>query len=137
MLLLSAGCDPSVKDIHGNLAVHYAAGNRYRGVLEAIEKMGDEMKLLDGSGRTAIEWAKEKGEMELVRVLKRKRMAREDGGRGRRRKLMTLLLTKVANHDRSGFLSWSKPFYRSSNQISWLSKYASNCNKSGGRCVLV
>ncbi|KAF6222312.1 hypothetical protein HO133_001398 [Letharia lupina] len=79
-LLLSAGCDASVKNMHGNLAVHYAAGNGYRGVLEAIEKAGGDLELLDGSGRTAVEWAKEKGEMEVVSVLKRKRMVRGAGG---------------------------------------------------------
>ena len=79
-LLLSAGCDSSVKDMHGNLAVHYAAGNGYRGVIEAIEKVGGDMEVLDGSGRTAVEWAKERGEREVVRALKKKRMIR--GGEG-------------------------------------------------------
>jgi len=81
-LLLNAGCDPSVKDAHGNLAVHYAAGNGYRGVLEAIEKKGGDIDLLDGSGRIAVDWEKEKGEMEVVRVLNRKMMVRGRRGGG-------------------------------------------------------
>ena len=72
-LLLSAGCDPSVKDMHGNLAVHDAAGNGYQGVIKAIEKAGGDMEVLDGSGRTAVEWAKERGEREVVRALKKKK----------------------------------------------------------------
>ncbi len=81
-LLLNAGCDPSVRDMHGNLAVHYAAGNGYRGVLDAIERAGGGMELLDGSGRAAVEWARDKGEMEVVRVLNRKKMVK--GTRGGR-----------------------------------------------------
>lgn len=38
------------------------------------------MEVLDGSGRTAVEWAKERGEREVVRALKKKRMIR--GGEG-------------------------------------------------------
>ncbi len=70
--------------MHGNLAVHYAAGNGYRGVIEAIEKVGGDMEVLDGSGRTAVEWAKERAEREVVRALKKKRMIRggEGGGKG-------------------------------------------------------
>ena len=81
-LLLNAGCDPSVRDMHGNLAVHYAAGNGYRGVLDAIERAGGDMELLDGLGRTAVEWARERGEMDVVRVLNRKKMVK--GARGGR-----------------------------------------------------
>lgn len=79
-LLLGAGCNASIKDMHGNLAVHHAAGNGYRGVLEAIEKAGGDMELLDGFGMTAVEWAKERGRMEVVSVLKRKRAVRRGGG---------------------------------------------------------
>lgn len=78
-LLLNAGCDPSVKDVHGNLAVHYAAGRGYRGILEAIEKVGGDMEPLDGTGRTPVERAKENGEMDVVRVLKRKAIIRARG----------------------------------------------------------
>lgn len=82
-LLLGAGGDPSIRDMHGNLAVHYAVKNGYRGVLEAIEKVGGDMEVLDGSGKTAVELAQGMGQMEMLRFLKRKRMAREGrGGRG-------------------------------------------------------
>lgn len=83
-LLLKCGCDPSVRDSHGTLAIHYAAGNGYQGVLEAIEKLGGDLEVLDGSGRTAVDWAREKGEMELVRVLNRKSILRgkRKGGAG-------------------------------------------------------
>ena len=77
MLLLGAGCDPSVKDVHGNAAAHYAAGSGYRGVLEAIERMGGDLELLDNSGRTVVQWAREKGEMEVVRMLNRKKTLAE------------------------------------------------------------
>ena len=76
-LLLSAGCPSSVKDMHGNMAIHYATGNGHQGVLEAIEKAGGDLNLLDGDGRTALEWARERGEMEVVRFLRRKRMIRQ------------------------------------------------------------
>lgn len=79
-LLLKAGCDPSAKDIHGDLAVHYAAGNGYRGILDAIEKAGGDMESLDGRGRTAMDRARENGEMEVVSVLKRKGMIRARQG---------------------------------------------------------
>ena len=83
-LLLKCGCDPSVRDSHGTLAIHYAAGNGYQGVLEAIENLGGDLEVLDGSGRTAVDWAREKGEMELVRVLSRKSILRgkRKGGAG-------------------------------------------------------
>ena len=81
-LLLNAGSDPSARDMHGNLAIHYAAGNGYRGILDAIERAGGSMELLDGLGRTAVQWAREKGEMEVVRVLNRKKMVK--GTRGGR-----------------------------------------------------
>lgn len=68
--------------MHGNLAVHYAAGNGYRGVVEAIEKVGGDMEVLDGSGKTAVELAQGMGQMEVLRFLKRKRMAREGRGGG-------------------------------------------------------
>ena len=68
--------------MHGNLAVHYAAGNGYRGILDAIERAGGGMELLDGSGRPAVEWARDKGEMEVVRILNRKKMVK--GARGER-----------------------------------------------------
>jgi hypothetical protein len=42
------------------------------------------LDVLDGSGRTAVDWAREKGEMEVVRVLNRKSMLRgkRRGGAG-------------------------------------------------------
>lgn len=38
--------------------------------------MGGDLQMPDGSGRTAVECAREKGQMELVKVLTRKSLVR-------------------------------------------------------------
>lgn len=77
ILLLDAGCDSSVKDVHGSVAAHYAAGNGHLGVLEAIGARGGDLEILDGKGSTPLDCAQERGQVNVVTFVKRKRWIRE------------------------------------------------------------
>jgi serine/threonine-protein phosphatase 6 regulatory ankyrin repeat subunit A len=80
-LLFDAGCDPSVKDVYGRVAIHYGASNGYLGVLEVIVDRGGDWEVLDERGCTPLERAQERGHVDVVRFLKRKKFIkeREDG----------------------------------------------------------
>ena len=77
ILLFDAGCDPSIKDVHGSVAAHYAASNGYLGILEVIEARGGDLETLDGKGNTPLESAQQRGQVTVVRVLKRRRWMKE------------------------------------------------------------
>ncbi len=77
ILLFDAGCDSSVKDEHGSVAAHYAASNGHLGVLEVIGARGGDLEILDGKGSTPLECAQERGHVEVVTFVKRKRWISE------------------------------------------------------------
>jgi ankyrin repeat protein len=79
ILLFDAGCDPSVKDVHGRAAIHYAASNGYLGVLEVIVDRGGDWEILDERGCTPLDRAQQRGHVDVVRFLKRKKFMRERG----------------------------------------------------------
>lgn len=76
VLLFDAGCDPSVTDVYGRSAIHYGASNGYLGVLEVIVDRGGDLEVLDERGSTPLERAGEKGHVDVVRLLKRKKFLR-------------------------------------------------------------
>jgi ankyrin repeat protein len=77
ILLFDAGCDPSVKDVYGRTAIHYGASNGYLGVLEVIVDRGGDWEILDERGSTPLERAQERGHVDVVRFLKRKKFITE------------------------------------------------------------
>lgn len=77
ILLCDAGCDPSVKDVYGRAAIHYAASNGYLGVIEVIVDKGGDWEVLDEQGNTPLERAQERGHVDVVRFLKRKKFMKE------------------------------------------------------------
>jgi ankyrin repeat protein len=77
ILLFDAGCDPSVKDVHGRAAIHYGASNGYLGVLEVIVDRGGDPGVLDERGCTPLERAEQRGHVDVVRFLKRKKFIKE------------------------------------------------------------
>ncbi len=79
VLLLEAGCDPSVKDVYGREAIHYAASNGYLGAVEVIVDRGGNFDVLDENGSTPLERAQERGHVDVVRFLKRKKIMKERG----------------------------------------------------------
>ena len=78
-ILFGHGCDPCVKDAHGNVAVHYAASCGHVGVLEVIGANGGDLEALDGKGNTPLERAQDGGHIEVVRILKRRRWVAAKG----------------------------------------------------------
>ena len=74
VLLLEAGCDPSVEDVHGRAVVHYAASNGYVGVLKVIAANGGNLEQVDQGDSTPLECAQESGQMNVVRYLKRRKL---------------------------------------------------------------
>ena len=76
-LLMKSGCDPCIKDVHGNVAIHYAASCGHIGVLEVIAANGGDLETLDGKGNTPLERAQERGQIKVLRMLKRSRRTRE------------------------------------------------------------
>ena len=78
--LFNAGCDPSVRDIYGRVAAHYAASNGHLGILEVIIASGGDLDLLDEHGSTPLERARERGHIDVIRVLRREKLRREMEG---------------------------------------------------------
>ncbi|ERF74980.1 hypothetical protein EPUS_08521 [Endocarpon pusillum Z07020] len=78
ILLFDAGCDTSVKDVYGREAIHYAASNGYLGAIEVIVDRGGDFDVVDEKGSTPLERAQERGHVDVVRFLKRKKFMKEE-----------------------------------------------------------
>ena len=70
-----------MKGVHGKAAVYYAASNGYLGVLEVIAARGGDLEALDASGSIPLDCARERGQVDVMGFLKRKKVKREMGRR--------------------------------------------------------
>lgn len=79
ILLLDSekGCDPDAKDLYGRAAIHYAARNGWLGVVKVITDRGGDWQIEDESGLTSLECAQQKGRLDVVRYLKRRKLTRD------------------------------------------------------------
>ena len=74
VLLLEAGCDPGVRDVHGKAVARYAVGNGYVGILKVIGDWGGNLEMVDGDGKTPLDRAREKGLVDVIRFLQRRKV---------------------------------------------------------------
>jgi ankyrin repeat protein len=63
--------------VHGRAAINYGASNGYLGVLEVIVDRGGDPGGLDERGCTPLERAEQRGHVDVVRFLKRKKFIKE------------------------------------------------------------
>merc|ERR1712060_302893 len=69
VLLLEAGADPNLANVQGVGPVHVAAASGHLECLRALRSARADMLKRDGSGVTALEWAKRTKQKEAVKLL--------------------------------------------------------------------